>query len=91
MKSDSDKSETVTKPEAQGTLAATACSPARPWTSLFLYLIGIGAAASVNHSWASGAAIYVAIRCITMGHDGIYRRSNEELEKRIAALENEKS
>ena len=26
MKSDSDKSETVTKPEAQGTLAATACS-----------------------------------------------------------------
>jgi hypothetical protein len=26
MKSDSEKSETVTKPEAQGTLAATACS-----------------------------------------------------------------
>ena len=31
MKSDSDKSETVTKPEAQGTLAATACSACRWW------------------------------------------------------------
>jgi hypothetical protein len=71
--------------------SATACSPERPWMSLFIYLIGIGAACSVNHSWQSGAAIYVAIRCITMGYDGIHRRSNEELEKRIAALENRRA
>ena len=55
-----------------------------------LYIFGVLCCYSVNNSWGSGAAIYCAIRLVTMGHDGIYRRSNEELEKRIAALENAK-
>lgn len=59
----------------------------KPWLPLGIYILGVLACYSVNHSWLSGGSIYCAIRFITMGHDSIYQRSNEELAKRIIALE----
>jgi cell division protein FtsB len=59
---------------------------------MFLYVAGVGACLSVaDWHWQMGAAVYCAIRFVVEGHEGVFRRSNEELEKRITELEKNKA
>jgi acetyl-CoA carboxylase alpha subunit len=72
MKSDSDKPATVTKPEAQGTLAATACSAdssEKTWTFVSLVALAVTIVCIITGNGNSAIAASIIFATSIYGYE----------------------